>query len=84
MRRERLRLHFLESRHTGIGRGVDVLEELDPLLVPMPRHAAVDHQSLGHEQRRKQCVEKNGWVDLVVLGVLGTVMLVLALVVPHH
>ncbi len=44
-----------------IGRGIDVLQKLDPLLVSMPRHTRIDHRAFRHVER---CEQRGGAVAL--------------------
>ena len=55
------------SRSPGRGR-VNALQELDPLLMAMPRHAGLDHDPVGHVHGREQ---GGGAVTLVVVGPRG-------------
>ena len=48
-----------------IGRGVDVLQKLDPLLVSMPRHTRINHNAFRHVER---CEQRGGAVAVVIVG----------------
>ncbi len=48
-----------------IGRGIDVLQKLDPLLVSMPRHTRINHNAFRHVEH---CEQRGGAVALVIVG----------------
>jgi hypothetical protein len=47
-----------------IGRGIDVLQKLDPLLVSMPRHTGVNHNAFRHVEC---CEQRRGAMAFVIM-----------------